>query len=59
MFHYLVSIDDYYVAVWAADSRDGVPELVQAMLRGIVVCFAFKRGSRANRAKNHVKKLTV
>lgn len=41
-FHYLVSIDDYYVAVWAADSRDGVPELVQAMLRGVAVCFAFK-----------------
>lgn len=41
-FYYLVSIDDYYVAVWAADSRDGVPELVQAMLHGVTVCFAFK-----------------
>lgn len=41
-FHYLVSIDDYYVAVWAANSQDRVPELVQAMLRGVVVCFAFK-----------------
>lgn len=42
VFHYLVSVDDYYVAVWAADSRDGVPELVQAMLHGVAVCFAFK-----------------
>lgn len=41
-FYYLVSIDDYYVAAWAAASRDGVPELVQAMLRGVAVCFAFK-----------------
>lgn len=45
-FHYLVSIDDYYVAVWAADSRDGVPELVQAMLRGLAVCFAFKSSDK-------------
>lgn len=42
LFHYLVSIDDYYAAVWAADSREGVPWLVQAMLYGGVVCFAFK-----------------
>lgn len=44
--HYLVSIDDYYVAVWAADSRDGVPELVQAMLRGLAVCFAFESSDK-------------
>lgn len=42
LFHYLVRIDDWYAAVWAADSREGVPELVQEMLRGVVVCFAFK-----------------
>ncbi|MTZ83903.1 hypothetical protein [Citrobacter sp. JL978] len=45
-FHYLVSIDDYYVAVWAADSRDGVPELVQAMLHGGIVCFGFKSSDK-------------
>lgn len=46
LFHYLVSIDDYYAAVWAADSREGVPELVQSMLRGVAVCFAFKSADK-------------
>ncbi|EHG2893406.1 hypothetical protein J3838_004416 [Salmonella enterica subsp. enterica serovar Sandiego] len=45
-FHYLVSIDDYYVAVWAAVSRDLVPELVQEMFRGVTVCFAFKNSDK-------------
>ncbi|UIA94557.1 hypothetical protein LU632_26225 (plasmid) [Erwinia tracheiphila] len=29
-----------------ADSRDGVPELVQAMLHGGIVCFAFKNSDK-------------
>lgn len=41
-FHYLVSIDDYYIAVWAAVSREEVPRIVQEMLRGVTVCFALK-----------------
>lgn len=45
-FHYLVSIDNYYVAVWAAVSRDLVPELVQEMFRGVTVCFAFKNSDK-------------
>lgn len=42
LFYYLVSIDDYYVAAWAAASRNGVPELVQDMLTGGATRFAFK-----------------
>lgn len=43
LFYYLVSIDDYYVAVWGASStKDEVPRLVQQMLYGRAVCFAFK-----------------
>jgi hypothetical protein len=43
LFYYLVSIDDYYVAVWGAcGSKDEIPDLVQDMLYGGVVCFAFK-----------------
>lgn len=41
-FYYLVSIDDYYVAAWAAGSRDEVPELVYDMLHGGATRFAYK-----------------
>ncbi|MCF1165490.1 hypothetical protein [Yersinia pseudotuberculosis] len=42
-YYYLVSIDNYYVAAWAAcTSKKDVPRLIQEMLFGGVVCFAFK-----------------